>query len=156
MRHDHALLRTRIQRLGGPTAIARLEAALNAARAAAASAATNSPTGTPMTSPRRSVGEASSPSPIRAAESAAASVHPRSAGGAGDANGVATASNESLMWELLYNLEWQMPMAELEKLWTDALGESGEHISSLLLQASMDWAVLAVLPLSGVVMMMLC
>lgn len=83
-----------------------------------------------MTSPRRSGGEASSPSPIKAAESAAASVHPRSAGGAGDANGVATASNESLMWELLYNLEWQMPMAELEKLWTDALGESGAHPTS--------------------------
>ena len=82
-----------------------------------------------MTSPRRpssaskAPGSAASPagSPMKVAANAAA----MPAGGAGDAGGIAAASNESRMWELLYNLEWQMPLEELQALWTDALGESG-------------------------------
>lgn len=131
MRRDHALLRTRIERLGGPNGTARLEAALAAVRAAASNSSTP-PAGSPMTSPRRpasasrqasNAGAAASPvtSPMKEAAHAAA----LQSGGVGDAGSIATASNETLMWELLYNLDWQMPMAELEALWTDALGQSG-------------------------------
>lgn len=129
VRRDHALLRARIERLGGPSGAARLEAALAAARAASAAAstaATTTPVGTPQTSPRRTTSARGAPaspstsSPIKAAESAAALPQ-----AVGDGSGIAAAGNETLMWELLYNLEWQMPMAELEALWKDALGESG-------------------------------
>ena len=129
VRRDHALLRVRIERLGGESGTARLEAALNAARAAAAAAATSTPPGgaSPMSSPRRpsGIGNTTSASPASSPMREAAQAAALQAGGAGDAGGIATASNETLMWELLYNLEWQMPMAELESLWTDALGETG-------------------------------
>ena len=49
VQRDHVLLRERIQRLGGPSGIKRLEAGLAAARAA--SSQSSSPAATPTPSP---------------------------------------------------------------------------------------------------------
>ena len=32
--------------------------------------------------------------------------------------------NEGMAWELLYNLQWQLPTEELEAGWKDATGET--------------------------------
>lgn len=36
-------------------------------------------------------------------------------------------SNEGMVWELLYDNNWQLPSAAMDVLWTDALGETGKH-----------------------------
>ncbi|KAK9816195.1 hypothetical protein WJX74_000320, partial [Apatococcus lobatus] len=142
VQHDHRLLRERLQRLGGTAAIARLEAALTAARAsataeqaAAAEAASMADSASsPSSSPARS-----SPygSPMRSpyGSPARAGLHPQSRGGSatqspqrGGAQGVEqeqaalARGNEGLMWELMYDLDWQLPAEEAEVAWRDASG----------------------------------
>lgn len=107
MQHDHSLLKERVARLGGPKATARLEAGLAAARAAALAQSST----TPSTSPNSSPDKASS-------SSGAVSGSPV-AGGPGEGD-----ENEGMAWELLYNLQWQLPTAELEAGWKDATGET--------------------------------
>ena len=123
VRHDHALLKERVARLGGPKASARLEAGLAAARAAAlaqASPASNSPS------------RGASPSP-HSSPAKAPSMH--SSPGGGSPGAVASSpeagnpvveidENERMTWELLYNLKWQLPTEELEAAWKDATGET--------------------------------
>lgn len=41
--------------------------------------------------------------------------------------GATITSNEGMVWELLYDNDWQLPSAAMDILWTDALGETGEH-----------------------------
>lgn len=114
MQHDHSLLKERVARLGGPKATARLEAGLAAARAAAlAQSAT-----TPSTSPNSSPENASSSSRAVPNSPQAASGSP-AAGGPGEVD-----ENEGMAWELLYNLQWQLPTDELEAGWKDATGKT--------------------------------
>ena len=118
MRHDHALLKERVARLGGPKASARLEAGLAAARAAAlaqASASTTpsaSPNSSPAKSPSSSGSLPASPEAVPNSPMAASPV-------AGEVD-----ENEGMAWELLYNLKWQLPTEELEAAWKDATGET--------------------------------
>lgn len=117
VRHDHSLLKERVARLGGPKATARLEAGLAAARAAALSQSSSAPT-TPSTSPNSSPAKTSSSSGTVPNSPEAVSGSP--AAGApveGD-------ENEGMAWELLYNLQWQLPTEELEAGWKDATGET--------------------------------
>ena len=117
VRHDHSLLKERVARLGGPKATARLEAGLAAARAAALAQSSSAP-GTPSTSPNSSPAKTStssgtvpnSPEAFPARTVAGAPVE-------GD-------ENEGMAWELLYNLQWQLPTEELEAGWKDATGET--------------------------------
>lgn len=127
MRHDHALLKERVGRLGGPKATARLEAGLAAARAAASNATT------PMASPRHSPHSTpprpqSSPgTPPRAVSNSPESATNSPAGAGSNSPGghvEAVDPNEAMAWELLYNLRWQLPTEELEAAWRDATGET--------------------------------
>ena len=118
VRHDHALLKERVARLGGPKAAARLEAGLAAARAAALAQASawNSPSASPNSSPAKSLASSGS---LPASPEAV----PRSPmAGAPAAREVD--ENEGMAWELLYNLKWQLPTEELEAGWKDATGET--------------------------------
>lgn len=117
VRHDHSLLKERVARLGGPKATARLEAGLAAARAAALSQSSSgpstpsaSPDSSPAKSPTSSGTVPNSPEAVPASPVAGAPVE-------GD-------ENEGMAWELLYNLQWQLPTEELEATWKDATGET--------------------------------
>ena len=115
VRHDHSLLKERVARLGGPKASARLEAGLAAARAAALSQSSTAPTTpSPNSSPAKASTSSgtvpSSPEAVSGSPVAAAPVE-------GD-------ENEGMAWELLYNLQWQLPTEELEAGWKDATGET--------------------------------
>lgn len=111
MQHDHSLLKERVARLGGPKATARLEAGLAAARAAALAQPSTSPNSSP---------DKSSPSARAVPNSPKAVSGSPVAGGPGDGGD----ENEGMAWELLYNLQWQLPTAELEAGWKDATGET--------------------------------
>lgn len=115
VRHDHSLLKERVARLGGSKATARLEAGLAAARAAALAQSPTAP-GTPSTSPNSSPAKTST-------SSGTVPNSPEDATAAGAA--VERDENEGMAWELLYNLQWQLPTAELEAAWKDATGETG-------------------------------
>ena len=116
VRHDHTLLKERVARLGGPKASARLEAGLAAARAAASSASTT-PSASPNTSPAKTKSGASSPG--------AGSNSPGAVSNSPEAAApVEIDENERMTWELLYNLQWQLPTEELEAGWKDATGET--------------------------------
>ncbi len=117
VRHDHALLKERVARLGGPKATARLEAGLAAARAAALAQASSAPS-TPSASPNGSPAKASSGSGSVPASPEAVPNSP--VAGAP----VEVDENERMTWELLYNLQWQLPTEELEAGWKDATGET--------------------------------
>lgn len=117
VRHDHSLLKERVARLGGPKATARLEAGLAAARAAALSQSSSAPT-TPSASPNSSPAKTSTtlgsvPNSPEAVPSSPVAGAPAE----GD-------ENEGMAWELLYNLQWQLPTEELEAGWKDAIGET--------------------------------
>lgn len=118
VRHDHALLKERVARLGGPKASARLEAGLAAARAAALAHASASTT--PSASPNSSPAKSPSSSSSLPASPEAAPNSPMAGGAvAGEVD-----ENEGMAWELLYNLKWQLPTEELEAGWKDATGET--------------------------------
>ena len=118
VRHDHALLKERVARLGGPKATARLEAGLAAARAAALAQASASTT--PSVSPNSSPAKSPSSSSSLPASPEAVANSPTAGGAvAGEVD-----ENEGMAWELLYNLKWQLPTEELEAGWKDATGET--------------------------------
>lgn len=134
--HDHQLLRERIARLGGPKAMARLEAGLAAARAAiiAEAAAAESTRAEAARSGSRAGLPTQSPAPVgdsgtgvqqqrQAAETTAAATPFQQSG------------NDRMVWELLYDLKWQLPTSELELAWTDALGETNVMQASHLMCA---------------------
>ncbi len=116
VRHDHALLKERVARLGGPKAAARLEAGLAAARAAALAqaSASNSPSASPNSSPAKSPASSGS---LPASPEAVPRSPMAGAPAAGEVD-----ENEGMAWELLYNLKWQLPTEELEAGWKDATG----------------------------------
>ena len=105
MQRDHALLRARIQRLGGPAGIARLEAALAAVRANAPATPPSPPRVSPRGTPPRTPAAAAPQAPLGAKQ---------------------RDPNEALAWELLYDAAWRMPTTELDALWQDATGATGE------------------------------
>lgn len=116
VRHDHTLIRERIIRLGGARGGARLEAALQSARAAAAANLANLPSDdegsqSPRTPTPRSPPRSPSRSPPRNASP-----------GAGQGEGAL--DNERMVWELLYDLRWQLSTEEVELAWKDATGET--------------------------------
>ena len=118
VRHDHSLLKERVARLGGPKATARLEAGLAAARAAAlsqSSSASSTPSASPHSSPAKS-----SPG----SDTGAVSINSPGAVPSSPVAGAAADENEGMAWELLYNLQWQLPTEELEAGWKDATGET--------------------------------
>lgn len=115
VRHDHTLLKERVARLGGPKATARLEAGLAAARAAALAQAT--PTASPTSSPNSS--PAKTPSSSGSLPASLEDVPNSPVAGAPEVD-----ENEGMAWELLYNLQWQLPTEELESGWRDATGET--------------------------------
>ena len=110
MQRDHALLRARIQRLGGQAGLARLEAALAAVRANAPA----TPPSPPRLSPR-----GTPPRTPTAAPASSQSSQQRD-------------PNEALAWELLYDFAWRMPTTELDAVWDDATGATGNLCSSLM------------------------
>ena len=113
MQRDHALLRARIQRLGGPAGIARLGAALAAVRANAPATPPSPPRVSPRGTPPRTP----------------AAAPPQASLGAKQRD-----PNEALAWELLYDAAWHMPTTELDALWQDATGATGEKALGLLRQ----------------------
>ena len=107
MQRDHALLRARIQRLGGQAGLARLEAALAAVKSNAPMTPPTpprmSPRGTPPRTPPAAQHPVSSPATVARQQD----------------------PNEALAWELLYDATWRMPTTELDALWDDATGATG-------------------------------
>lgn len=120
VQHDHALLKERVGRLGGPKATARLEAGLAAARAAASNATTPmaSPRNSPHSTPTRP--QSSPGTPQRSVSGSPEALQNSPGGRAVEA----VDPNEAMAWELLYNLKWQLPTVELEAAWKDATGET--------------------------------
>lgn len=117
VRHDHTLLKERVARLGGPKATARLEAGLAAARAAAVSQSPSAPN-TPSASPNSSPAKTST-------SSGTVPNSPEAVPGSPVAEAlVEKDENEGMAWELLYNLQWQLPTEELEAAWKDATGKT--------------------------------
>ncbi|GBF92073.1 hypothetical protein Rsub_04420 [Raphidocelis subcapitata] len=134
VRHDHGLLHDRIGRLTGPDGAARLEAALEAVRREvaaeveeaagegeweSASEAGRSRPGS-RTGSRAPSRTASLTVPHDAAPAAdGAARQPAAAAAPPQPEGP---SNEQLVWEMLYNPRFSLPVAEAEAAWARAAG----------------------------------
>lgn len=40
-------------------------------------------------------------------------------------------TNEAMVWEILYDSDWRLPMVGIDVLWTDATGETGEPLRKM-------------------------
>ncbi|KAI8469412.1 MAG: hypothetical protein J3K34DRAFT_459391 [Monoraphidium minutum] len=144
VRHDHSLLHERVLRLTGAPGVARLDAALTAARAAAEaevlandgaseasweSASEASRSRGPSRANSRPLSRSASAAKGDDAAFAAAAPSPREQPGRqAPAPPQAAApegpSNEQMVWELLYNPQFSLPVAEAEAAWARALGRA--------------------------------